>query len=90
MSKRIAIQDSLHDYIDFFEKSGYEVNKIIGTEDAGNIGSSDCDAVVVYDMGVGSQELSVFLRSGGRDSAPVIEARDKTPEEILNMLKRSH
>ena len=90
MNKRIAIQDSLHDYIDFFEKSGYEVNKIMGTEDAGNIQSSDCDAVVVYDMNVGSMELSTFLRSGGRDSAPVIEARYKTPEEILNMLRTDH
>ena len=89
MGKRIAIEESLHDYIDFFEKSGYEVNKILGTEDAGNIQSSDCDAVVVFDMEMdGSLELSSFLRSGGRDSAPVIEARGKTPEEVFNMVKQ--
>ncbi len=90
MGKKIAIENSLHDYIDFFEKSGYEVNKILGAEDAGNIQSSEYDAVVISDMEDGSLELSTFLRSGGRDSAPVIEANGRTPEEILDMIKMSH
>lgn len=91
MGRRIAIEKSLHDYIDFFEQSGYEVNKILGNEDAGNVQSSECDAVIVFDMEQdGSLELSSFLRSWSKDSAPVIEARGKTPEEVLNMLRKDH
>ncbi len=90
MGRRIAIENSLHDYIDFFEKSGYEVNKILGAEDAGNIQSSDCDAVIISDTEDGSLELSTFLRSGGPAIAPVIDATGKTPEEVFDIIKKNH
>ncbi|MFW5648959.1 MAG: YkuS family protein [Candidatus Alkaliphilus sp. MAG34] len=90
MGRKIAIEASLHDYIDFFEESGYEVNKILGAEDAGNIQSSECDAVIISDTKDGSLELSTFLRSGGPASAPVIDATGKTPEEIFDMLGSEH
>lgn len=90
VDKRIAVEGSLHEYIKFLEESGYEVDKIGSSADANMVHDFDYDAVVVFDMDDSSMEESIFSQSSGRSSAPIVEARGKTPEEVFNILRTRH
>ncbi|HZJ76217.1 MAG TPA: YkuS family protein [Oscillospiraceae bacterium] len=90
MDKRVAVEDSLHEHIKFLEKSGYEVDRIKSPADANIVHDFDYDAVVVSNMDDSSMEKSIFSQSGGRASAPIVEARGKTPEEVFNILRTRH
>ena len=85
MDKRIAVEDSLQDYIAFLEKSGYEVDRIHSPADANMV--QYYDAVVVSVVDESSMGKSTFAQTSGRPSAPTVEARGKTPEEVFNILR---
>ncbi len=82
MDKRVAVEDSLHEYIEFLENSGYEVDKISNSA-ATNVQSFNYDAVVVSNMDEGSMGKADNFRTG----SPVVEANGKTPEEVFNILR---
>lgn len=82
VDKRVVVENSLKDHIEFLEKSGYEVEKIQKPEDVHKVQSFDYDAVVVSsidDVPMGATSFRV--------TTPVVEAKDKTPEEIFNILR---
>lgn len=87
MDKRVAVENSLHDYIAFLEKCGYEVDKIDSAADANNVQSFHYDAVVVSSVDTSSMAESGSAGTGGRTSAPIVEAKGKTPEEVFNILR---
>lgn len=87
MDKRVAVEDSLHEHIKFLEKSGYEVDRISSAADANIVQDFDYDAVVVSNMDYSSMKESVFSQTSGRASAPIVEAKGKTPEEVFNILR---
>lgn len=87
MDKKVAIEASLHDHISFLEDSGYEIEKIDNSVDANSIQSFDYDAVVVHEMDDSSIDEANFAGTSGRSSAPIVEAKDKTPEEVFNILR---
>lgn len=86
MDKRVAVEDSLQDYIEFLEKSGYEVDRIQSPADANMVQSFDYDAVVVSVVDESAMRKSTFFQTSDRPSAPIVEARGKTPEEVFNIL----
>ena len=90
MYKKVAVEGSLHEHIKFLEKSGYKVDKISRPVDANAVQSFDYDAIVVSDMDDSSMEETAFFRSSGRASAPIVEAKNKTPEEVFNILRTRH
>lgn len=87
MDKRVAVEESLHDYIDFLEKSGYEVDRISSSTDANSVQGFDYDAVVVSSVDKSSMGMSTFSQTSSRPSAPIVEAKGKTPEEVFNILR---
>jgi len=85
MNKKVAIDDSLKEHIEFLEQSGYEVDRFANFEDTGKIHSFDYDAIVVSSAG--------DIPMGGtsfRPGAPVVEAKDKSPEEVFNLLRERY
>ncbi|MDI9475842.1 MAG: YkuS family protein [Natronincolaceae bacterium] len=90
MDKRVAVEDSLQDYIEFLEKSGYEVDRIQSPADANMVQSFDYDAVVVSVVDESAMRKSTFFQTSDRPSAPIVEARGKTPEEVFNILRTRH
>lgn len=82
MDRRVVVENSLKDHIEFLEKSGYQVEKIDKPEDANNVQSFDYDAIVLSNMNDLSTEIPAF-----RSSAPIVEAKNKTPEEVYNILR---
>lgn len=82
MDKRVVVKDSLKEHIDFLKKPGYEVERISKPEDVNNVQSFNYDAVVVSSIDDFSMGTTTF-----RPSAPVVEAKDKTPREVFNILR---
>ena len=82
MDKRVVVENSLKDHIEFLEKSGYEVERVSKTEDMNNIQSFNYDAFIVSNI----DDLSMGAYSF-RPGAPVVEAEGKTPEEVFNILR---
>lgn len=81
MDKKVVVENTLQSHIDFLEKSGYDVHKLYKNQNINNIESFNYDAIVVSSMSEG------FSGGHGRPSAPVIEAKGKTPEEVFNILR---
>lgn len=82
MNKRVIVENSLSEYIEFLEESGYEVEKIDDLENTSDMHSFDYDAVVISNADDFPMDASSF-----RPGAPVVEAENKTPEEVFNILR---
>lgn len=87
MDKKVAVEETLHDHISFLEKCGYEVDKISSSSHANSVESFDYDAVVVSSIDSNTLSTSSFSGSSSRPSAPIVEAKGKTPEEVFNILR---
>lgn len=83
MNKKIVVESTLKSHIDYLEQGGYEVHKLYKNENLNNITSFDYDGIVVEDLSNINMETSTSYRPG----APVVEAKDKTPEEVFNILR---
>lgn len=87
MDKKVVVESSLRDHIEYLEKYGYQVDTINKPEDINNVESFDYDAVVVSSLSSSSLNSSLGEGSSSRPSAPVVEAKGKTPEEVYNILR---
>lgn len=87
MDKKVAVESSLKDYIDFLERCGYQVDRIDQARDANRVQGFDYDAVVVSSISNSSMESTSFEKTSSRPSAPIVEAEGKTPEEVFNILR---
>jgi len=83
MDKRVVVENTLESYISFLEDAGYDVHKLYKNENVNSISSFDYDGIVISD----SSSLSLSHTEGNRPSAPIIEAKGKTPEEVFNILR---
>ncbi|MGF7060359.1 YkuS family protein [Brassicibacter mesophilus] len=83
MNRKIVVENTLTSHIDFLEKSGYDVHKLYKNENLNNITSFDYDGIVISDKN------NIDLNTGKdyRTGAPIIEAKNKTPEEVYNILR---
>ena len=82
MNKKIIVEDSLKEHIEFLQQSGYQVEKLNDFEDPHQVQSFDYDAVVISS----SDDLPMDATSL-RTGAPVVDAKNKTPEELFNILR---
>lgn len=82
MDKRIIIDNSLSDHISFLEQSGYKVEKVNDFNDTSSMQSFNYDAIVVA-----NKESFPMDATSYRPGAPIVEAKDKTPEELFNILR---
>lgn len=82
VDKRVAVESSLTDHIAFLESSGYEVERLNNPMDSNNNESFNLDAIVVSSLDNAQMENPSY-----RPSAPVVEAKGKSPEEVFNILR---
>lgn len=83
MNKKVVVENTLKSHIDFLERSGYDVHKLYKNENLNNIISFEYDGIVINDLDQINTDSSTDYRPG----APVIEAKDKSPEEVFNILR---
>ncbi|WP_425447683.1 YkuS family protein [Dethiothermospora halolimnae] len=83
MEKKVVVENTLKSHIDFLENSGYDVHKLYKNKNLNNITSFDYDGIVVSDTNKTNMSSSTDYRTG----APIIEAKNKTPEEVYNILR---
>ena len=86
MHKKIVVENSLQNHIDFLEKSGYDVHKLYKNENLYNITSSKYAGIIVDDLSkIGSES-----NTNNKTNAPIIEAKGKTPEQVYDILNSTH
>lgn len=82
MNKRIVVENSLKDHISFLKQCGYHVEEFDNLENTKKMESFDYDAIVVSNADSVPMDATSF-----RPGAPVVEAENKTPEEVFNILR---
>ncbi len=83
MNKKVVVENTLKSHIDYLEDSGYDVHKLYRKENVNNITSFEYDCIVVNDL----SNINLNSSTDYRPSAPIIEAKGKTPEEVFNILR---
>lgn len=83
MNKKVVVDNTLTSHIDYLKDAGYDVHKLYKNENVNLITSFDYDGIVIADKN------NVDLNAGNdyRTGAPIIEAKNKTPEEVYNILR---
>ncbi|HHV38699.1 MAG TPA: hypothetical protein GXX70_04280 [Tepidimicrobium sp.] len=82
MNKRVIIEDSLRNHIKFLKQSGYHIHEVDSLKNTDQLDSFDYDAIVVANSDNIPMDATSF-----RPGAPIVEASDKTPEEVFNILR---
>lgn len=85
MNRRIAVDNSLEEHIQFLEQSGYQIQRIHNLQDTRQLHSFNYDTIVVAN----AEDIPLDSTSF-RPGAPVIEAKNKSPQEIFNILSERH
>lgn len=86
MHKKVVVENTLPSYIEYFQKSGYDVHRLYLNKNVDNISSKDYDGIIVTDLN--SHNLA---SQGNRGfDIPIIEAKGKSPEEVYNMVKSNN
>ncbi len=83
MSKKIVVENILTPHIEFLKDSGYDVYTLYKNENLNQITSSEYKAIIVS----GLDRFSTDEANYNSPSAPIIEAKGQTPEEIYNLLE---
>lgn len=82
MNKRVVVENSLKDHISYLEQCGYHVEEFDSLKNTSEMESFDYDAIVVSNAANLPMDATSF-----RPGAPVVEAENKTPEEVFNILR---
>ncbi|HLR35567.1 MAG TPA: YkuS family protein [Tissierellales bacterium] len=83
MSKKIVVENILTPHIEFLKDSGYNVYTLNKNANLNEITSPEYKAIIVSGLDV----LSTNGADYNNPSAPIIEAKGQTPEEIYNLLE---
>lgn len=83
MSKKIVVENILTPHIKYLKESGYDVYTLYKNSNLNEITSPEYKAIIVS----GLDNLATDGASYNRPSAPIIEAKGQSPEEIYNLLE---
>lgn len=83
MTKKVVVENILTPHIEYLKEVGYDVYTLYKNSNLNDITSPEYEAIIVS----GIDNLITDGSNYNRPSAPIIEAKGQTPEEIHSILE---
>ncbi len=86
MKTKVVVENTLTPYIDYLKSCGYDVYTLHKNANIKNIVSDEYKAIIVSGLDV----LSTSGATYEKPPVPIIEAKDRTPKEIHDMIENKY